>query len=145
VQVFFNLALFMTKLRVLVLYFPDFMSNVFKILTFRNNTITAKPEKYYNIIRFMGCRILGISYSLKQNDTQTKFFEKFWSIKGQKAGCFCKKNWHNFFCSEFTCTSQSINLSSTVWNTLQNLCKCLFSRLTDPNSLQFTMLIHGFS
>jgi hypothetical protein len=67
----------MTKLRVLVLYFPDFMSNVFKILTFRNNTITAKPEKYYNIIRFMGCRILGISYSLKQNDTQTKFFEKF--------------------------------------------------------------------
>jgi hypothetical protein len=44
----------MTKLKVLVLYFPDFMSNVFKILTFRNNTIIAKPEKYYNIVRLSG-------------------------------------------------------------------------------------------
>jgi hypothetical protein len=44
----------MTKLRVLVLYFPDFMSNVFNILTFRNNTIIAKPEKYYNIVRLSG-------------------------------------------------------------------------------------------
>ncbi len=34
------------------------------------------------LLNYMGCRISGISYSLKQNDTQTKVFEKFWSIKG---------------------------------------------------------------
>ncbi len=49
----------MTKLRVLVLYFLDFMSNVFKILTFKNNTITAKPEKYYNIVKLYGMQNIG--------------------------------------------------------------------------------------
>jgi hypothetical protein len=49
----------MTKLRVLVLYFPNFMSNVLKFLTFRNNTITAKPEKYYNIVRLYGMQNIG--------------------------------------------------------------------------------------
>jgi hypothetical protein len=97
------------------------------------------------LIDCMGCRILGISYSLEQNDTQTKVFEKFWSIKGQKASCFVKKIDIIFFCFEFIGTSQSINLSSTVWDTLQNLCKCFLSRLIDPNPLQFSMLIHGFS
>jgi hypothetical protein len=35
------------------------MSNVFKILTFKNNTITAKPEKYYNIVKLYGMQNIG--------------------------------------------------------------------------------------
>jgi hypothetical protein len=85
VQVFFNLTLFMTKLR--VLYFPDFtdISNVLKFWDLEINIITAKPEKYYNIVDCMGCRILG------QNDTQPRFLRSSDPSRVKRLSVFVKK------------------------------------------------------
>jgi hypothetical protein len=60
-------------------------------LRFRNNIITAKPEKYYNIVDCMGCRILGISYSLKQNDTQPRFLKSSDPSRVKRLAVFVKK------------------------------------------------------